>query len=58
MDNGIYKIAPDVSKTNEYNQFYQNHKNGQWITKELYHISTSSLSGCTDKDREPSDTEF
>ncbi len=51
MDNGLYKIAPDVTRPSEYKEFYDCYAQGQWIEMHLYLLEEDKVAQCPDEGR-------
>lgn len=41
LDNGVRKIAVDVTRKAEFDHFYQKYKQGFWLTMDMYNFKPS-----------------
>ncbi len=51
MNNGLYKIAPDVTRPSEYKEFYDCYAKGIWIAMHLYLLEENEVTKCPDEGR-------
>jgi len=58
MDNGLYRIACDVSRPSEYKEFNDSYRQGNWLTMDVYAISKDKLADCPDTGRAASKQGF
>ena len=49
MDNGVWKIAPDVTRPSEYAEFHRNYSQGNWLAMKLYLLDESKVAECPDE---------
>jgi hypothetical protein len=51
LNNGLYKIAPDVTDPKEYKYFYEQYSKGYWISFELFLLPEELIKECPDEGR-------
>ena len=51
--NGIWSIAPEVTKISEFEQFYDDYSKGDWLKFEVYALPNSEIDNCPDEGRVP-----
>lgn len=51
LDNGLWRIAPDVTEKREYDEFYHDYGTGNWLSMKLYLIPEGILKSCPDEGR-------
>lgn len=54
LDNGVYKIAADVTNKAEYDEFYRQYSQGYFLDYRVYLVSDENIKLCQDQGREPS----
>ena len=54
MDNGVFRIAVDVSRASEYEHFKDAYNQGNWLDMKVFAISKDKLPECPDTGRAPS----
>ena len=51
LDNGLWKIAVDVTDRREYDDFYASYSKGNWLQIRLYDIIKEQVKECPDEGR-------
>jgi hypothetical protein len=51
MDNGVFRVAVDVSRPSEYAHFKDAYSQGMWLSMDVYTISKDKLAECPDTRR-------
>ncbi len=54
LDNGMYRITPDVTSPNDYREFYSQYYSGRFLTFDLFRLPKDKLELCADTGRKPS----
>lgn len=51
MNNGVWAIAPDLTRESEYQHFYDSYAQGNWLNMDLYKVSKDKIKDCPDEGR-------
>lgn len=51
LDNGLWKIAADVTNRREYDEFYASYAQGNWLQIRLYSLTVEQAKECPDEGR-------
>lgn len=51
LDNGLYKVAVDVTDARDYKDFYESYAMGNWLRIRLYSLTREQIKECPDEGR-------
>jgi len=51
MNNGVWAIAPDLTRESEYQAFHQSYAQGTWSRMDLYEVPKEKIKDCPDEGR-------
>ncbi|MDP3640299.1 MAG: hypothetical protein Q8R53_03805 [Nanoarchaeota archaeon] len=51
LSNGVWAIAPDLTRESEYQQFYALYLQGMWLKMEIYKIPKDKIKDCPNEGR-------
>ena len=53
MNNGVWAIAPDLTRKSEYQDYYDSYSRGMWLNMYLYKVPKDKIKDCPDEGRVP-----
>lgn len=53
LNNGVWQVAPDVTRDSEYKHFFDSYAQGNWLAMQLYRLEESKVALCPDEGRVP-----
>ena len=51
MNNGVWAVAPDLTRESEYRHFYESYSQGMWLNMDLYKVPKDKIKDCPDEGR-------
>lgn len=51
VSNGLWKVAPDVTSSSEYDHFFQSYRKGSWVKIDLFLLHENEIENCPDEGR-------